>query len=366
MKIGILTWYKALNHGAVLQTYASCKVLECLGVSPVVLDYCWNLNENNDLKGKILRYIKKFSIRQVLWHVKVKSWRKEKKRAFDSFVQLKLPLGDIYNREKGLDAAYIGSDMVFDFSEGYNPFMYGIDVPADYVFSYAASFGYSTIDMLEAFPNRHEIVTALKKLKAVGYRDQNTLDILRHYGADVPVFECIDPVLLYGFKQELDEWDSGKWNKRKYIVIYAYDSTMNDIDTVNKIKEIARTECLEVISCGYYHKWCDSSVPASPEEFVEMIKNATYVITDTFHGTVFSTIMHKQFVSIVRKNAFKLKYFLEQSGLSSQICCETQTLPSILHKKVEYQDFDRWLLEKRDTSMHFVKNNVEAAGQGKI
>ena len=55
-KVGILTWYKAINHGAVLQTYASCKMLENLACTPVVLDYNWNLSEAN--KKNILDIIK--------------------------------------------------------------------------------------------------------------------------------------------------------------------------------------------------------------------------------------------------------------------------------------------------------------------
>ena len=88
----------------------------------------------------ILDIIKKISISKLLWKSKVKKFFREKKEKFSIFCKDYLPLGKDYLHEENLDAVYIGSDMVFDLSEGYNPYMYGINVSSNYVFSYAASF----------------------------------------------------------------------------------------------------------------------------------------------------------------------------------------------------------------------------------
>lgn len=363
MKIGILTWYKAINHGALLQTYASCKILESLGATPVVLDYHWQLYDN-EVKGRITRckrIIKAFSIKKVILHTKAKHNYKIKKQLFDKFVKSMLPLGKVYSEEIGLDGVYIGSDMVFDISQGYNPFMYGIDVPSNYIFSYAASFGYTTIGTLDAFSRKKEIVVGLNKLKMIGYRDQNTLDIINHFHIVPRTFECIDPVLCYGFTKENETWDTGKWQKKKYLLIYSYDSTMNDKHTTKQIKEISQRENLEIISCGYYHSWCDTCIPASPQEFVELIKHAKYVITDTFHGTVFATIMHKNFVSFIRNNGFKLRHFLEQTGLSDRIYTDTNMrVIDVLQHPVDYSNFDKWIDIKAQESIEFIRSNLNA------
>lgn len=359
MKIGILTWYKALNHGAVLQTYASCKLLEETGVTPVVLDFHWNIDSRSGVSGKLKRIVKKFSISQIVGHFRVKHALIEKRTVFQQFVNKKIPLGQDYSQETNLDAVYIGSDMVFDFSQGYNPFMYGKDVPCDFIFSYAASFGYTTIEKMEQSEHKDEIIDALKRFKAIGYRDKNTLDIINRYDINVPTFECIDPVLCYGFEKEIEDWDKGQWKDKHYIVIYAYDSTMNDAATIKRIKGIADDEGLEIISCGYYHKWCDKCVQASPDEFVEMIKHAKFVITDTFHGTVFATIMHKNFVSIIRTNGFKLKYFLEQSGLGDRISDTEHPIEAVLHSNPDYHAFDNWLRKEREKSKMFIQSNID-------
>lgn len=361
MKVGILTWYKALNHGAVLQTYASCKILESMDVQPVVLDYYWNLDIEHDKKENIKRYVRKFSIKQIIWHLKVKGMLTEKKKVFDQFVKSDLPVGLDYDKEVGLDAVYIGSDMVFDISEGYNPFMYGIGVDSKYIFSYAASFGYTTIDKLKNSEHEFDIINGLMKLKSIGYRDKNTLNIIKHYKLNSPIFECIDPVLCYGFEEEIENWDSGKWRNKKYIVIYAYDSTMNDSETVKEIKSLAKEEGLCVISCGYYHKWCDECVQASPKEFLEMFKHAKYIITDTFHGTVFSLILHKSFISIVRTNGFKLKYLLQLVDLTDRIPKTPEDIKKVMGVNPNFTKFDEWVVDNREKSRTFIASNIEGA-----
>lgn len=294
-----------------------------------------------------------------MWYVNVKKNLKEKTKRFNDFVINELPIGKKYFEESNLDAAYIGSDMVFDISQGDNPYMYGIDVPSDYIFSYAASFGYTTYEKLRKSIYYDEIVAALSKFKAIGYRDINTKKICEKAQVKVPMCENIDPVLLYGFEKEIDEWDSKIWKDEKYILIYAYDSTMNDKTTINKIKQISKNEKLKIVSCGYYHKWCDVCVPASPKEFLEMFKYATYVITDTFHGTVFSLILHKNFASIIRNNGFKVRYLLESVKLDERIV--DNEISDILSRAPEYYKFDEWIEVERKKSLEFVENNLKSA-----
>lgn len=361
MKIGILTWYKAINHGAVLQAYASCQVLKKLECEPVILDFDWSINEKQKEQRweRLKRRIKKFSPMHLLWYVNVKNNFQKKSIEFKKFINTELPVGKKYFEESNLDAVYIGSDMVFDISEGYNLYMYGVGAPSNYVFSYAASFGYTTYEKLVESPYYQEIVDGLSKLKSIGYRDNNTLDICKKLDIQTEMCENIDPVLLYGFEKESSSWDAGKWADEDYILIYAYDSTMNDTNTVKQIKAIANEEKLKIVSCGYYHKWCDISVPASPYEFLEMFKHAQYVITDTFHGTVFSLILQKNFASIIRRNSFKLKYLLDSVRLGERIT--ENNIKAVLSEKPDYTTFDAWIIEQRNNSAEFIRKNIEAA-----
>lgn len=363
MKVGILTWYQAVNHGAVLQTYGSSEILKGLGADPVVLDYKWVISDETDAKKRLFRRIQNFSPERLLWFIHVKKLYVTKKNNFQKFIVNYLNVGKIYCEEKDLDAVCIGSDMVFDITEGYNSYMHGEGIPASYIFSYAASFGYSTIDSLTSSGHSADIKKNLSTLKAIGYRDQKTHDLCVKLGIDVPMTETIDPVLCYGFKKEIEEWDSGKWKNVEYILIYAYDSTMNDKETVFEIKKFAKERKLIIVSCGYYHKWCDICVPAAPDEFLEMFKYAKYVVTDTFHGTVFSLILHKQFVSIVRKNGFKVQYLLKCAGLENRISFSSETISNIASSIPDFAPFDQWVEKERNKSRLFIKNNLNEVGE---
>lgn len=364
MKVGILTWYQAINHGAVLQTYASCKMLEKMECTPVVLNYNWELYDNKNKSSKFKRWIKKLSISQIIWHYNVKRFLEYKKDAFNKFNVLHLPIGRLFSEEKNLDVLYIGSDMVFDISEGYNPYMYGAGIDCLYKFSYAASFGYTTEDKLIQHLHFPEIKKYINELKYIGYRDENTKRLCGEICGHSKLVENIDPVLCYGFKDEVEAWDSKVWKNRKYILIYAYDMNMNDEYTTNAIKEIAEKQQLEIISCGYYHKWCNENVAADPKEFLEMFKYATYVITDTFHGTVFSLILHKKFATILRGNGFKVKYLLDCAGLEDRIAKTSNELSTILRTSVEYDQFDTWLAKEQEKSLGYINNCIIEAKKG--
>ena len=361
MKVGILTWYQAINHGAVLQTYGSSEVLKSMGAEPVVLDYKWQKYDESNKKTRIIRRIKNFTPSKLLWYLHVRKLFVEKTANFNEFISNNLNVGRFYNQERDLDAAYIGSDMVFDITEGYNAYMHGEGVPAPYKFSYAASFGYTTMELLKASGHYNDIKQNLCELNAIGYRDQKTFELCKQLGVTSLMAETIDPVLCYGFEKEIESWDTGKWKNVKYLLIYAYDSTMNDRDTVHAIKDFAKSKNLEVISCGYYHKWCDRSIPAAPDEFLEIFKHAQYVVTDTFHGTVFSLILHKQFTSIIRENGFKVQHLLKCTNLEAQIATESNEIQKVLTKQTSFLDFDRWLELERNKSRQFIQDNLDKA-----
>lgn len=363
LKVGILTWYKAINHGAVLQTYASSEILKSMGVTPIVLDYKWSINDEEDKMARLLRRLKKLTPMKVIWYLRVKKLFEKKSVNFQSFIRCRLNVGEDYSLEKNLDAVYIGSDMVFDITEGYNPYMYGEGVNSPYIFSYAASFGYTSLELLKKSGHYNDIKYNLSNLKYIGYRDEKTRDLCNEMHIQVPMMETIDPVLCYGFEYEISTWDTGKWSKQNYLLIYAYDSTMNDRETVKAIKSFAKDNNLKIISCGYYHGWCDECIPAAPDEFIEMFKHASFIITDTFHGTVFSLIMHKKFTSIIRENGFKIRHLLTSIGMQNRISSEPNNIATILLKELDYSTYEKWVEESRTISRDFIQKNLQRAGE---
>lgn len=364
MRIGILTWSKSINHGAVLQAYASQEIIRSMGCTPFMLNYSRNID---NIDSKLIRKVQLLSRKLNYEYISVKrmlpNWNQEKKRLFEVFQHNRIDWGDYYNIDQNLNGVMIGSDMVFDFYEGYNPFMYGKDVSSPYCFSYAASFGRTTESLFEKSIYKEEIVNLLRHLDGLGFRDDNTKRILSSQCGISNATKTIDPVLLYGFSKEIYQWDKGKWNGEKYILVYSYTFNMDRKDEVSQIAAFAKKNNLKVISVGYPHRWCDESINASPEEFLDMFANAEYVITDTFHGVVFSIITNRQFCVIIRDNSFKVCDVLKEIGLDGFWKGDLQDrLKNLTNTPINYSIINNRISELRKQSSAYLMKHIHAMG----
>ncbi len=359
-KVGILTWYKSLNHGAILQAYASQRFLNEQGVSSILLDYDRSAKTMETTKDIIKRKMSYFNLNYLRMRTKLKKWNTQKRASFEEFKKNYLVIGKKYNTYKEIDNIMIGSDMVFDFYEGYNPFMYGKDVHSNNIFSYAACFGYTTEESFEKFEKKDEIINLVNKMSGIGYRDDNTYKILKNKCNIKNATKNVDPVLLYGFNKEKEEWNDYGWKDKEYILIYSYQSNLNKKSEVKRIKKIGKNNNLKIVSVGYYHAWCDENVNADPKEFVEMFANAKYVITDTFHGLVFSIIMNKQFSLIVRNNSFKVLDLLKELNISYNINDSVEKrLNDMLANSIDYDDINKNLAKLRSKSSEYLISQID-------
>ena len=83
-------------------------------------------------------------------------------------------------------------------------------------------------------------------------------------------------------------------------------------------------------------------------------KKADYIVTNTFHGNVFSIIFNKQFVSF-GKNKKKVKYLLEEFGLSHRLIDETDSISAVLDTAIDYTRINKTLEEKRNASLQYLE-----------
>lgn len=361
MKVGILTWYKALNHGAVLQAYASQQYISKQGYTPIVLTYKRDVVNMKSYSTQLKRKITKLLNGDFRYRNTYRRFIADKKNKFDSFIQENISSGKSCF-EENCDVVMIGSDMVFNLHEGYSPYMFGYGLQTKYIFSYAACAGGSTVALAKKLNVVNEIEQGLDRFYGVGCRDQETKDFVKDISGRTDMVDTIDPVLLYGFDREKNVWNTGKWkNHKPYILVYSYDGYMNEKKETKGIIKFATENNLMIVSCGYYHPWCDENVNADPKEFVEMFMEAKCVITDTFHGTVFSLINEKNFCSIIRSNGFKLRFLLEQCGLDNNIAKKSEDIYKTLNKDTEYSYFRSWITAQREKSGNYMKQQLHNA-----
>ena len=353
MKIGIMTWHYGANHGAILQAYALKKVIEDMGHETVLLPF--ERNMEHYVPRVISRDEKrlKYSIKGI----ERKLFHDKKKRIFKSF---KNAYFKVVEKGTPVDAVCLGSDEVFDISTGYTPDMFGEGY--ENVFAYAPTFARTNLEDISERKLMKHISERLDNINDLSARDDNTKNIILELtGRDVEI--VLDPTLLYGFDKEKDFSSkySDKW-PNGYIVLYSYLYNFNSKEEIKSVKDFAKANKLPVISLGYYHSWCDECINADPMEFLGIMNNASYVVTDTFHGTVFSILFNRQFCCFFKDyNVNKMSFLLNQFGLYRRRCNTVDELADKLSVSIDYSDINLRLVQMREKSKSYLQRALDNA-----
>ena len=148
------------------------------------------------------------------------------------------------------------------------------------------------------------------------------------------------------------------------MIVYAYNGRISNSEA-DWIKEFAKNNHLKVYSIGGAQKCADKFIDCSPFEVLAYFKNAKFIITDTFHGTIFSIIMHRNFSTIVRKsvgneygNEEKLTDLLKRLDLEEQIVKNIEDVEKMYSQTIDYQTTDKIILEERKKSYEYLKENI--------
>lgn len=161
----------------------------------------------------------------------------------------------------------------------------------------------------------------------------------------------LDPVFLYDYKDEIEE----KQLDFEYNLIYAYDGRINSEVEIEAIQSFAKENNLKTLSAGLYQSWCDKNISANPFEILGYVKNARYVVTDTFHGSVFSIKYKKPFAALIREsNTEKLYDLLSRFNLEGHNLIEASSLPDILEMPIDSQHIDKMIIEYKDNAFEYL------------
>lgn len=329
MKVGIMSMQRIVNYGSFLQAYGLRSVIEQMGHSVEFVDY---MPEPALITEKQISLGSRLVSKAVnLLRLAAPSYREYRNRqirlnnSFSEFHQTfqrdflpVLGVGEQKNYCPELDALVIGSDEVFNCTQpgtdvGYSMQLFGKEHRAKKLISYAASFGSTTLKKLEHYQVEDEIGTYLKRFDAVSVRDNNSAEIVSKLTGR-SVEQHIDPVLLYDFP----EADEIAVSMRDYMVVYAYAGRIRDAEA-EEIIRFARKYKKKILCLGFYQPFCDEYILASPLEVLAYIKHADYVVTDTFHGSVFSIKYQVPFATIIREsNKQKLSDLLHRFQLDDR------------------------------------------------
>lgn len=293
--IGIITFHRAANYGTVLQAYGLQKTLDLMGIQNEIIDYRCEFIEKlyQPLPNVSIKHPRQFWIQLISVH---KKYRVRKK--FDSFIQNYLRTGvalekqDLRNEGNKYGGIITGSDQVWHLALSDEDLSFLLDFVPDGVkrLSYAVSLGPAIISQKYlALLNEY-----IPKMDWISVREDTALEQLKDMSRITMTLDPDPSVLL-----EISEWEKIANNSsrrdRNYIFVY----TMQPSDILFDVAEsIAKEEKLEILSISMVRnprKIGKDITGIGVDDYLYLIKNASYVVTNSFHGLMFSIRFHKRF-----------------------------------------------------------------------
>ena len=328
MKIGILTFHRALNYGAVLQCYALMRYLQDRGHNVTIVDYRPDGIEKyrqlipNDMvwnrKG-ILMKVKGLLVSLLLLKKKIKA-----RHAFDVFLDKYIPLTKRIVRSNSIclnefDYLVIGSDQVWSptICNGFDSIYWGCFPHHDVkLLTYAASIGgHNSIseDMWQ------EIGKMLKNYSAISVREQKVFSQIKERFS-IPVSLVVDPTILLE-RRKFDDIVL-KPQESDYVLFFNLDTDPKAGEFVLKIGELLKCKVISIAAIqefSHAQRGIEEKFSVTPQAFLGYFKYARFIVTTSFHGTVFSVVFEKDFYSLKWEQSDRAQNFLESIGLSSRL-----------------------------------------------
>lgn len=356
MKIGIMSMQRIKNYGSFLQAYGLKMTLESFGHEVIFVDYkvekpivaC----EQKSIIYKIVRKIYRVLRYKVLKKENLSS-------LFDQKYFSLISLSNQRTYRAKVDVLVIGSDEVFNCLQsnpdvGYSKELFGKDNNAQKVISYAASFGHTTLMGLRKYGIESEVGQLLSLFSSISVRDNNSFDVVKALTGKLPVIN-VDPVFIFDFGKFIPQ----RPDLDNYILVYAYGNRIDSEVEIKAIKQFARKHNKKLISIGVHQKWTDVKLEADPFELLGYVKGADYIITDTFHGTIYSIKYNIPFITIIREsNKQKLSDLLQRFSVVDRELKDVSKLEEILMKPIDFEKVNRIIDVERENSIKYLKENI--------
>lgn len=366
MKIGILTFHRALNYGAFLQCFALKKTVESFGHDVEIIDYwpdahaqvyagfnktifkhCNIIGKLNMLIDWIFSYKKRLSRRKSF----EKLWAEQLGL---TNIQTLLTHNELRNVKK--DIVLYGSDQIWWKStiigyEGFDDAYWGQHIP-DMVrkVSYGASMG--IINLNE--DDKKDIRKWLSSFSAVSVRESDLKLTLDSF-CNIPITTVLDPTLLLS-KEEWSKYCITPKIDVPYILLFNLMSSSAAIDMATSLSRKYGYKVVELTASVNYKKHGNNAVQtASPFEFIGWIKKAAFVVTSSFHGTAFSIIFERPFVSMGMKNNSG-----RVASLLKSLCIEDRLVSGInmSEDEIDYTNVKDLLSHEREKSLTFLNHSI--------
>lgn len=365
-KVGIISFHKSINYGVYLQAYALQTYIEQSGYVAEIIDYNRFTEQPKRKKGAIYRithFKETISIIRMLFFLHGKG-AKEKEIKFENFAKnnfcLSNPLNsfdEIVNIEGDYEKFVCGSDQIWnpEYTQA-NPVYFLQFAPEIKRIAYAPSFGVERkSDAFKGYEEKYKKYIAA--FADISVREETGQGIVEDICGILPKV-VVDPTLLLS----ANHWEEKSKQVKiqgKYIVFYILGSNPLYRELAKKIFEQGEYSVICIPTGPLWDNLvCVEKCYAGVDEFIYLMRNAQYVITDSFHGTVFSVIFKKNFSAVLRNDTeyslcSRLRDFLKKIKLDENCVSVDKVLEIDTERITDYRNSENILNEWINESKEF-------------
>lgn len=379
--IGLVTCYFHHNYGSMLQAYATEMIMQQMGL-PFQTIAC-KAPINYMQENKILYIIKKLLIadwKMRLGKMKIERAKKEnpmfaknweiRNKTFDQFAETFFHVSPYCkNREEltkmaeNYSAFLVGSDQLWrtdSVEHGY----YTLEWVPDHILkiAFSTSIGVKEVPWFQVEKNKR----FMNRFDHIALREQSACDLVyKLTGRKVPV--VLDPTLLFTGDQWLEIQQREPLTNGKYIFCYLLGDNPSQREFIKRVKEKTGYKIVALQQLDDYipsdEGFADEAPYVGPREFLNYIRNAEYVFTDSFHCSVFSILYKKNFFTFSRfaegakqNTNTRIDNLLHITGLEDRRMTNDKTIEEIVNFKRIFEGVDDKLNALRKSSMDYLYN----------
>jgi len=387
-KVGIVSCYFKHNYGSMLQAYATQLVLDNMEIENETI----NIDENEDFsKGKKKYYLTQITnipfLKTKMGMMKLKLDKKVKKelgknisirdnkyKEFEKNFKLTRPYksySELTEKCNEYSSVIVGSDQLW----------LPVNVVANYYtlnwvpdninkISLATSFGISQV------PNRYrdEYKYFLNRINNLSVREDSGIQLVKSLSGKDAALVC-DPTLLLTKQEWMKIQKEEPIIAGKYILCYFLGTNIEHRKFAERLREKTGYKIVSLNHADEYVKYSDffadeTPYDIGPAEWINLIRNAEYVCTDSFHGTVFSLINNTKFYSFERYKCkdsklstnSRIHSLLKIVDLENRILSGKENIEDVLNYKIDFENVNRKLETFRLESKDFLEKAIKRAG----
>ncbi len=353
-RIGILTFQKTHNYGALLQAYALCTKISQFNNNCSIINYyspyfkkIYGLTPR---KNNLINFFKNMITlpKEINKYFKFNSFRK--------YLNLTEPVcpENLIKLNDKFDIFIVGSDQVWNEKLQNNDLNYFLNFVQDNKkkVAYSASFGINFLN--EYQQSRYKPL--LSSFSKISVREKQAQDIMRNL-LNINVLTTLDPTLLLN----ISEWKKIAILPKtdNYILLYLVH---HDKKIINFTYDLAKEKNLRIlfISPNIIKKIKAEYIFPTPQEFVGYFLKAKYIVTNSFHGTCFSINFNKTFFIdlLPKENASvnsRLENILDIFHLKNRLIDNIQSFPD---KEINFKNTNKILFNEREKSINYLKEFI--------